>query len=102
MKKNFVSNSSESVRMFKSNFLESVSKVNFYVPLLVYIPVILYLGWDSLFDRENGYLKFYRYMLLGLFIWSFTEYILHRFVFHFYPKGRNAAQNSFYFSWGAS
>ena len=50
MKKNFVSNSSESIRMFKSGFLESLSKVSFYVPLIVYVPVILYLCWKSLFE----------------------------------------------------
>jgi 4-hydroxysphinganine ceramide fatty acyl 2-hydroxylase len=86
MKKNFVSNSSESVRMFKNNFLESLSKVSFYIPLVVYVPVILYLGWYSLFRLQLDVLSFIGYLLLGLFVWSFTEYILHRFVFHYYPE----------------
>lgn len=85
MKKNFVSNSSESIRMFKSGFLESLSKVSFYVPLIVYVPVIIYLCWKSLFELQMGWLNFAGYLLFGLFVWTFTEYILHRFVFHFYP-----------------
>ncbi|WP_316836163.1 sterol desaturase family protein [Pedobacter nutrimenti] len=85
MKKNFVSNSSESIRMFKSGFLESLSKVSFYVPLIVYVPVIIYLCWKSLFELQMGWLNFVGYLLFGLFVWTFTEYILHRFVFHFYP-----------------
>jgi sterol desaturase/sphingolipid hydroxylase (fatty acid hydroxylase superfamily) len=86
MKKNFVSNSSDSIRMFKSNFLEALSKVSFYVPLLVFIPVIIYLSYVSLFETNMTGLYFIGYVLLGLFVWTFTEYILHRFIFHFYPK----------------
>ncbi|EDM36639.1 fatty acid hydroxylase [Pedobacter sp. BAL39] len=84
MKKNYVSNSPESVRMFKSSFLESLSKVPFYVPLIVYIPVIGYFGYQSFFN--NPILTAIGAVALGLFIWTFTEYILHRFIFHFYPK----------------
>lgn len=86
MKKNFVSNSSDSIRMFENGFLERLSKVDFYVPLIVFVPVILFLVWKSLFDLRLNLLSFFGYIALGLFIWSFTEYILHRFVFHFYPK----------------
>lgn len=86
MKRNFISNSSESIRMFKSNFLERLSKVSFYIPLVVYIPVIFYLSWYALLNIKMDVLSFIGYVLFGLFVWSFTEYILHRFVFHFYPK----------------
>jgi len=86
MKKNFVSNSSESIRMFKSSFLESLSKVSFYVPLIVYTPVIIYLIWLSLVTNQMNILSFIGYLALGLFVWSFTEYVMHRYVFHFYPK----------------
>lgn len=86
MKKNFVSNSSDSIRMFKNSFLESLSKVDFYVPLIVFIPVIVYLIWKCLIQLHMNVLTFLAYIVFGLFIWSFTEYVLHRFVFHFYPK----------------
>jgi sterol desaturase/sphingolipid hydroxylase (fatty acid hydroxylase superfamily) len=86
MKKNFVSNSPDSIRMFKSSLLESLSKVDFFVPLVVFVPVILFLFWKCLFQLHMGILEFIGYVALGLFVWTFTEYILHRFVFHFYPK----------------
>jgi len=72
--------------MFKSGFLERLSKVDFYVPLIVFVPVIVFLIWKSLIDLQMPVLAFLGYVALGLFIWTFTEYILHRFVFHFYPK----------------
>lgn len=86
MKKNFISNSSESIRMFKSGFLESLSKVHFYVPLIVYIPVITYLCWLAFADSQMGFLSFAAWLIAGLFIWTIVEYVMHRFVFHFYPK----------------
>ncbi|MFT4033660.1 MAG: sterol desaturase family protein [Siphonobacter sp.] len=89
MPKNFVSNSKESVRLFKSNFLEVFSKVHYSVPLFVFVPVIVYFGWKALSPERLSAWAFLGYYVLGLFIWSLTEYILHRFVFHLEPKNGN-------------
>jgi sterol desaturase/sphingolipid hydroxylase (fatty acid hydroxylase superfamily) len=88
MKKNYVSNSTESVRMFKNDFLESLSKVHFTVPLYVYIPVILYCSYTALFTTGLGVVNYIEMFLAGLFIWTLIEYVLHRFVFHFVPKSK--------------
>jgi sterol desaturase/sphingolipid hydroxylase (fatty acid hydroxylase superfamily) len=88
MAKNYVSNSTESSRMFKSNVLESLSKVHFSVPLFIFVPVIFYFSWKSL---VVGGLPWYDFVLIvsgGLFVWTFTEYFMHRFVFHFKPRGK--------------
>lgn len=71
--------------MFKSNFLESFSKVHFAVPLIIYIPTIGYLIYSS-FARQAGLFNFLLYFGFGLMIWTITEYLLHRFVFHFEPQ----------------
>lgn len=84
MKKNFISNSPESIRMFKSPLLEGLSKIPYFVPLIVYVPVIAYFCWQAVV--LNDVLTGIGQVLLGLFIWTLTEYVLHRFVFHFYPK----------------
>jgi sterol desaturase/sphingolipid hydroxylase (fatty acid hydroxylase superfamily) len=84
MKKNYISNSSESVRMFKSSLLEGLSKVPYFVPLIVFIPVIGYFCWQSFVI--NSPLTAVGQVLLGLFVWTLIEYVMHRFVFHFYPK----------------
>lgn len=70
--------------MFKSPFLEALSKVPYFIPLIVYIPVIGYFIWNSVL--ANGFFLFTGHLLLGLFIWTLTEYVMHRFVFHFYPS----------------
>jgi len=97
MKKYFVSNSTDSVRMFKSDLLESFSKVSFYVPLLVYVPLIIFLSWKALFDIKVGSWVFLEFLLAGLLVWTLSEYVLHRFVFHFVPKAKWALRIHFIF-----
>lgn len=72
-------------RMFKSDFMEVCSKVHPVVPALIFVPVSLWLmsvsvadfGWSSLAPA----------LLLGVLIWTFVEYTLHRFLFHIEPRG---------------
>lgn len=87
MKKNYVSNSRDSVRMFKNDLLESLSKIHFSVPLFIYIPVIIYFIFRA-FANNLDVVSFAGYFLLGLAVWTITEYILHRFVFHYHPKSQ--------------
>ncbi len=91
MKKNYVSNSQESVRMFKNGFLESLSKVHFTVPLFIFVPVIIFCIYKD-FQNAIGFLTFFELFALGLFVWTFTEYIMHRFVFHYMPEDKPWAQ----------
>jgi sterol desaturase/sphingolipid hydroxylase (fatty acid hydroxylase superfamily) len=88
MAKNYVSNSKESHRMFKSDFLEPLSKVHFSVPLYIFVPVIGYFSWKAISPGQMPLISFSAYYFGGLFIWSFTEYVMHRFVFHFTPRGK--------------
>jgi 4-hydroxysphinganine ceramide fatty acyl 2-hydroxylase len=87
MKKKYVSNSTESVRMFKSGLLEALSKVHFTVPLYIFVPIILFCIYQS-FVYSIGVLTFIELFALGLFVWTFVEYIMHRFVFHYMPKDK--------------
>mgnify|MGYP001556099503 CR=1 FL=1 len=97
MKRNYVSNSTESVRMFKNDFLESLSKVHFTVPLYVYVPVILYCTYAAFFKAGLGALTYIEMFLTGLFVWTFIEYVMHRFVFHYVPRAKWALRLHFIF-----
>ncbi|MBS1508487.1 MAG: sterol desaturase family protein [Bacteroidetes bacterium] len=88
MNKNFVSDSKESTRMFKSGLLESVSKVHFSVPLIIYIPVIGYFLWNAVSTSGFSILNFSLSFGSGLLFWTATEYSLHRYVFHYVPKAK--------------
>ncbi|OCX52816.1 fatty acid hydroxylase [Mucilaginibacter sp. PPCGB 2223] len=97
MKKNYVSNSPESVRMFKSDLLEALSKVHFFIPLIIYVPVIIYLLYKGIFEASIGLGTFILLLAGGLFVWTFVEYIMHRFIFHYVPKQKWALRLHFIF-----
>ncbi|WP_343688256.1 sterol desaturase family protein [Chitinophaga sp.] len=88
MKKQYVSNSTESVPMFKNGLMEALSKVHFSVPLILYIPVISYVCYYGLTHTDASVPVLLLSALAGLFFWTLTEYVLHRFVFHFVPKSK--------------
>ncbi len=84
MKKNYISNQRESVRLFKNDILEGLSKIHFAVPLFIFIPAIIFFIYQAL-EADISFLQFAGYFAVGICVWTVTEYILHRFVFHYYP-----------------
>jgi 4-hydroxysphinganine ceramide fatty acyl 2-hydroxylase len=97
MAKNFISNSEESTRMFKSDLLEALSKVHFLVPVFIFVPVILVSTYLALFVKQIGIIAYIEYFIIGLFVWTFVEYIMHRFVFHYVPKKKFGLRLHFIF-----
>jgi 4-hydroxysphinganine ceramide fatty acyl 2-hydroxylase len=83
----YISNSHESVRMFKSDFLEALSKVHFTVPLYIFIPVIIGFTYGAYY-YSIGILTYLGLFAGGLFAWTLVEYIMHRFVFHYMPPNK--------------
>lgn len=83
MAKQFVSNKDESARLFKSDFLERFTHVHWSVPILVYLPVILYFLLRPTRPATGLAVALF---LGGMLVWTFTEYMLHRFVFHYHPS----------------
>ncbi len=87
MAKLFVSNDPEvSPRIFKSDFLEKFTKVHWSVPLWLFVPIIGYFIYRSYFLSHLPILNIILYIVFGMFIWTLTEYALHRWVFHFHPR----------------
>lgn len=97
MPKNFVSNKDETVRMFKNDILEALSRVHPSVPLLIYLPVIVYTLYISVMNFSIPFLSIVGLFVFGIFIWTITEYLLHRFVFHFKPKSKIGEKLHFIF-----
>jgi 4-hydroxysphinganine ceramide fatty acyl 2-hydroxylase len=81
----FISNKNESVRMFRSDFLESFSHVHPVTPLVIYLPVIAYLLYTTLGELGGSAFTVAGLVVGGLGIWTLIEYGLHRFVFHYEP-----------------
>lgn len=86
MAKNYISNKDESVRLFENDFLESLSRVHWSVPLLIFVPIISYFLYRAIFLFGLTFSAITIWFLIGIVVWTFTEYFLHRFVFHYQPK----------------
>ena len=85
-----------SVRMFESSLLESLSKIPFYVPLLIFVPLFALFTWKA-FAAGVGVRAYLGCFLAGLLTWSATEYFLHRYLFHWLPPGKLGARMHFIF-----
>ncbi|OGU72699.1 MAG: fatty acid hydroxylase [Ignavibacteria bacterium RBG_16_34_14] len=97
MTKNFISNKDETVRMFKNDFMESLSRVHPAVPLIIYIPVVLFFFYRSIFIFEFSFITIFSLIIFGITVWSLAEYTLHRFIFHYEPKSKFGEQIHFIF-----
>ena len=85
MARNYVSNRNETVRMFENDFMEYFSHIHPATPVIIYFPVIAWMFYLSI-DRGISIITIAGLFLLGVFIWTFVEYTLHRFFFHYEPK----------------
>ena len=75
-----------SVRLFQNDLLERLSHVHPLTPLLLWVPVIAWFLWRSLavYRLEVGALAWLA--AAGLLVWTLTEYLIHRFLFHLRPR----------------
>jgi dihydroceramide fatty acyl 2-hydroxylase len=88
MAKLYISNKNESVRLFQSNALEFFTHVHWSVPIIVYLPTVGYFLYTAVSGNTLAGSEILLSFVAGLFIWTLTEYLLHRFVFHYQPTSK--------------
>jgi 4-hydroxysphinganine ceramide fatty acyl 2-hydroxylase len=84
----YISTKNESVRMFKSDFMEFFSHVHPITPLVLYLPVVAYSLYLAGRREQLPFFLIVALFLVGWLIWTLLEYVIHRFVFHYEPKSR--------------
>ncbi len=87
-KRFYVSNKNESVPMFESKFMEFFSHIHPATPVILYVPVIVYLLYRALAPGQMPILAVMVLFLIGVLMWTLLEYMVHRYVFHYEPKSR--------------
>ena len=70
--------------MFRSRFLDALSRVHPAVPVIIFVPVIVVLGAWSL--EHVSVPAMIGLAIAGYALWTLFEYWLHRVVFHFEPE----------------
>ncbi len=84
-------------RLFRNKYLEFFTKAHPGFIFSIYIPAIGLLLLFSKIDLGFSTLKLTGLLLAGLFFWTLTEYILHRFIFHYKPTTATGKRISYLF-----
>lgn len=84
--KHYVSNKDETARMFQRDWMEVFTHMHPSLPLIIYVPVILFFLYRAALAQPVAFAPAALLFATGVFVWTFTEYVLHRFVFHYQPK----------------
>jgi sterol desaturase/sphingolipid hydroxylase (fatty acid hydroxylase superfamily) len=80
-----INHSEEPIRLFKSNYLEFFTHIHPAVVLLLFVPVVLYFLAVGIAEHSGAIASVFGVYALGLFVWTLSEYLLHRYLFHFEP-----------------
>jgi sterol desaturase/sphingolipid hydroxylase (fatty acid hydroxylase superfamily) len=75
------------IRLFKSDVLEFFTHVTPAVVVIVWLPVAVWLLSRAAWRSPAGSVgPIATAVLAGILAWTLTEYLVHRFVFHFEPR----------------
>jgi dihydroceramide fatty acyl 2-hydroxylase len=69
-------------RMFKSDFIEYFSRVHPITPFVVWVPVLAFIMQRNVRRADTQWFSIVGLFLAGFALWTLTEYLLHRYVFH--------------------
>jgi len=81
--------------MFESDFIDGFSRTPWWVVPLVWLPVSGAFGWVGLTEQGGFSLGLVFATLLGWLAWTFSEYGLHRTLFHWVRANRFGPQIHF-------
>lgn len=87
------------IRLFKSDFLEFFSHINPIVVIIIWLPLALFFLVRSIINVAGNAFPIYIPvgLIIGLFLWTLAEYLLHRFIFHFPAKSARGERLTFLF-----
>ena len=72
----------DTCRMFESEFLERFSRIHPATPFVVWLPVAAFFLVRGAVSHVLPLGSVLALFLAGIFAWTFAEYVLHRWVFH--------------------
>ena len=85
MAKKYISNKDESVALFENAMMDKFTYVHPSVPVILYVPVVSYFLYQAVVNSVPV-LTIVGLFAFGLLTWTFVEYVIHRYVFHYHPK----------------
>ena len=94
-----INHNKEPIRLFKSDILEFFTHISPVAVLMIWLPVVVVTMIIAMNQKPMNTSWFYlpTSFTTGLLVWTFLEYTLHRFVFHFKPRTPWQERASFLF-----
>lgn len=90
--------SDEPIRLFQSDLLEFFTHISPITILIIWVPVVAYGIYQGFVQfLQNQIILVTAGFLLGVFLWTLAEYLLHRFLFHFKPQNKSQERLAFLF-----
>lgn len=86
----------EPIRLFNAPWMEFFTHVHPVAVLVIWIPVVVGFLVVGMLRRASAGTTICG-VVLGLFVWTLAEYLLHRFVFHFRPRSPRQERIAFLF-----
>lgn len=82
------SRDAEPIRLFKSDFLEFFTHISPIAIIVLWLPIVVLLLIYAVLRVSGPAFPTYIPLgfIIGLFLWTFAEYTLHRFLFHHKPS----------------
>lgn len=77
-------------QIFKNRYLEYLTKTHPLVIWGMYLPVVLYFPYYAASKLGDTAWKIILVFSAGMFFWTFFEYLMHRFVFHWVGENETA------------
>lgn len=82
-------------QIFKNPFLESLTRTTPFITFATYGTVVLFFLYLSYRENALGWSATAITFIVGLVFWTFFEYIMHRYIFH-WASGHDAAKKFTY------
>ena len=77
-------------QLFRNQYLEMLTKTHPLVIWGIYLPVIIYFLYYSNATLDFSIIRIALTFFAGIFFWTFFEYIMHRFIFHFISESERS------------
>lgn len=81
-------NQKQSVRLFENPLLEAMTHVHPIVPLVMWGPFVVASFYYGIVVQNVSAIEVVAVFVSAMFVWTFTEYSIHRFLFHLEAKGK--------------
>lgn len=74
----------QSIRLFNHPILERLTHVHPMTPICIFSTIIIFFSYLGI--QQSSVVSFILRFVCGFFLWTFIEYAIHRFVYHFEAK----------------